>query len=79
MTVDECIAQAQHDRRRATILEEYGIDIGPEPERRAIPKPRPKPHPICDFCKGEPVGNAAAWFTLDAPATAPCPRCGRHG
>ena len=31
---------------------------------------------VCGFCKGQPVGNAAAWTSLNAPKYAPCPRCG---
>jgi len=34
---------------------------------------------VCDFCQGQPVGNAARWVNGEVPPTAPCPRCGlRH-
>lgn len=32
---------------------------------------------VCGFCRGKPVGNGAAWYTLDAPRYLPCPRCGQ--
>jgi hypothetical protein len=40
---------------------------------------RGEPRLVCAFCKGQPVGNAAAWIDVDAPLAAACPRCGeRH-
>lgn len=36
----------------------------------------PNSNRVCEFCKNQPVGNAARWVSKDAPATAPCPRCG---
>lgn len=47
----------------------------PEPRPGGLPFSRP-PAP-CDYCKGEPVRNAAAWTAPDEPEFAPCPRCGR--
>jgi hypothetical protein len=31
---------------------------------------------LCDFCKGEPVGNAATWADGKPRPPAACPRCG---
>lgn len=33
----------------------------------------------CSFCEDKPVANAARWIDGKAPATGPCPRCGRGG
>ncbi len=48
----------------------YGLKRG---EPRLVP-------PVCGFCKGRPVSNAATMYTLPGtvPATLPCPRCGEH-
>jgi hypothetical protein len=32
--------------------------------------------PVCGFCQGKPVRNAATWSDPTAPLYAPCPRCG---
>lgn len=32
--------------------------------------------PVCGFCKGGPVGNAASWLDGKPRPPAPCPRCG---
>lgn len=31
---------------------------------------------VCDFCKGRPVLNAAAWTSATERKYAVCPRCG---
>jgi hypothetical protein len=32
--------------------------------------------PVCGFCHGKPVLNAAVWTDAGAPHYAACPRCG---
>ena len=32
--------------------------------------------PVCGFCKGQPVGNAATWLDGKPRPPAMCPRCG---
>ena len=32
--------------------------------------------PLCGFCKGKPVGDAATWIAGKPRPPLPCPRCG---
>lgn len=32
--------------------------------------------PVCGFCKGQPVGDAATWLDGKSRPPLPCPRCG---
>lgn len=37
------------------------------------------PRPVCGFCGGKPVADAATWLDGKPRPPAPCPRCGEVG
>lgn len=43
---------------------------------RMMSVPSSSEKPLCGFCKGQPVGNAATWLDGKPRPPAPCPRCG---